>query len=95
MVTSLYVYLLGAVRAAVGIDGWTGLLSIRFFADAQGMFLWDWLVYWLILGAWQAYHYYDHYIAGELRLERLEKSFSEARLNALRMQLDRVFSSTR
>ena len=28
-----------------------------------GMFLWNWLVYWLILGAWQAYRYYDHYIA--------------------------------
>ena len=38
------------------------------------MFLWNWLVYWLILGAWQAYRYYDHYLAGELRLERLEKT---------------------
>ncbi len=48
---------------------------------------WHWLNYWLILGAWQAYRYYDHYLADELRLERLEKNFSEARLNALRMQL--------
>jgi two-component system LytT family sensor kinase len=55
------------------------------------MFLWNWLIYWLILGASQAYRYYDHYIASELRLERLEKSFSEARLNALRMQLDPHF----
>ena len=78
--------------AAFGIDEWNGLLSIRFLVDALGsMFLWNWLVYWLILGAWQAYHYYDQYIAGELRLERLEKSFSEARLNALRMQLDPHF----
>ena len=51
----------------------------------------DWLVYWLILGAWQAYRYYDRYLAVELRLERLEKNFSEARLNALRMQLDPHF----
>jgi two-component system, LytTR family, sensor kinase len=92
LVTSVYVYLLGAVRAAFGIGEWNGLLSIRFLLDALGgMFLWNWLVYWLILGAWQAHHYYDHYIAGELRLERLEKSFSEARLNALRMQLDPHF----
>ena len=46
------------------------------------MFLWDWLNYWLILGAWQVYQYYKHYLSTELRLERLEKSFSEARLNA-------------
>jgi two-component system LytT family sensor kinase len=88
LVTSVYVYLLGVVRAAFGIDEWNGLTTIRFLVDALGgMFLWNWLIYWLILGAWQAYHYYDHYIASELRLERLEKSFSEARMNALRMQL--------
>jgi signal transduction histidine kinase len=92
LVTSVYVYLLGVVRAAFGIDEWNGVLSIKFLVDALGgMFLWNWLIYWLILGTWQAYHYYDHYIAGELRLERLEKSFSEARLNALRMQLDPHF----
>jgi two-component sensor histidine kinase len=92
LVTSVYVYVLGAVRAAFGINEWNGLLSLRFFVNALGgMFLWNWLVYWLILGAWQAYRYHDHYIASELRLERLEKSFSEARLNALRMQLDPHF----
>jgi hypothetical protein len=57
LVTSVYVYLLGAVRAAFGIEEWNGLPSIRFLVDALGgMFLWNWLVYWLILGAWQAYH---------------------------------------
>jgi two-component system, LytTR family, sensor kinase len=92
LVTSVYVYLSGAARASFGIDEWNGLASIRFLADALGgMFLWNWLIYWLILGASQAYRYYDHYIASELRLERLEKSFSEARLNALRMQLDPHF----
>ena len=92
LVTSVYVYVLGVVRAAFGIAEWNGLLSVRFLANSlRGMFLWNWLIYWLILGAWQAYRYYDHYIAGELRLERLEKNFSEARLNALRMQLDPHF----
>src|SRR5262249_19161449 len=92
LVTSVHVYLLGAIRAAFGIGEWNGLLSISFLVNAlRGMFLWNWLNYWLILGAWQAYRYYDHYISSELRLERLEKNFSEARLNALRMQLDPHF----
>jgi signal transduction histidine kinase len=92
LVASVYVYVLGAFRAAFGIREWNGLPTLRTLAGALGgMFLWNWLVYWLILGAWQAYHYYDRYIAAELRLERLEKNFSEARLNTLRMQLDPHF----
>jgi len=92
LVTSMYVYLLGAIRAAFAMDEWNRLISIRILADSlRGLFLWNWLIYWLILGAWQAHHYYEHYIAGELRLERLERNFSEARLNALRMQLEPHF----
>src|SRR5262249_16762768 len=92
MVTLVFIYLLGTLRAAFGMNEWKGLSGIKFLVDAlRGMFLWHWLNYWLILGAWQAYHYYDHYIAAELRLERLEKNFSETRLNALRMQLDPHF----
>ena len=92
LVTSVYAYVLGTLRAAFGIDEWNGLPSITLLVGSlRGLFLWNWLVYWLILGAWQAYRYYDHYLAAELRLERLEKSASEARLNALRMQLDPHF----
>src|SRR5690348_12497708 len=92
LLTSVYVYVLGAVRAAFGIAAWDGLPRIGVLVDSlRGMFLWNWLIYWMILGIWQAYRYYDHYLAGELRLERLERNFSEARLNALRMQLDPHF----
>src|SRR5215813_5672469 len=92
LVTFVFIYLLGTLRAAFGMNEWSGLYDVKFVLDAlRGMFLWHWLNYWLILGAWQAYRYYDHYIAAELRLERLEKNFSEARLNALRMQLDPHF----
>ncbi len=92
LVSSAYVYVLGAVRAAFGIGEWNRLPGIGVLVDSlRGLFLWNWLIYWLILGIWQAYRYYDHYVAGELRLERLEKNFSEARLNALRMQLDPHF----
>ena len=92
LVTSVYVYVFGAVRAVCGNQEWSELAGVRFLLDAIGAtFLWYWLVYWLILGASQAYLYYDRYLASELRSERLEKSLSEARLNTLRMQLDPHF----
>ncbi len=82
--TATYIYVFAAVRAVVGMGPWSALLNTRILASAlKGMFLWSWLVYWLIFGARQIYRYYEHYLASELRLERLERSFSEARLNAL------------
>jgi two-component system, LytTR family, sensor kinase len=59
--------------------------------SVRGGMLWSLLVYLLILGGWQAVQYSQHYLASQLRLERLERGFSEARLNALRMQLDPHF----
>jgi LytS/YehU family sensor histidine kinase len=76
----------------LGVGSWNALLGIHPLVSAlRGMFLWSWLIYWLILGCWQAYRYYGHYLSTELRMERLERSFSEARLNAMRMQLDPHF----
>src|SRR5581483_2081455 len=68
------------------------LADIHFLPMAfrQG-FLWSWIVYWVICGVHLTFRYYRHYLATELRLERMERSFSEARLNALRMQLDPHF----
>jgi two-component system, LytTR family, sensor kinase len=91
-VTASYIYVFAAVRALLGMGMWSALGNTRILASAlRGMFLWSWLVYWLIFGARQIYRYYGHYLQSELRLERLERSFSEARLNALRMQLDPHF----
>jgi two-component system, LytTR family, sensor kinase len=90
--TTLYIYVFAAVRALVGLSGWSALADPRLLASAfRGGMLWAWLVYWLIFGARQIYRYYHHYLASELRLERMERSFSQARLNALRMQLDPHF----
>jgi two-component system, LytTR family, sensor kinase len=90
--TAAYVYVYAALRAALGMGAWRALLDIQTLVSAlRGMFLWGWLVYWLVAGAWQAYHYYKRYLASELRTERLEREFTEARLNALRMQLDPHF----
>jgi LytS/YehU family sensor histidine kinase len=90
--TSLLVYVLLADRALLGLGGWSALRDPQAFPNAlRGMFLWSWLIYWVIVGAWQAYQYYRRYLSSELRRERLERQFSEARLNALRMQLDPHF----
>jgi two-component system, LytTR family, sensor kinase len=90
--TFAYVYVYAAMRALMGVGAWSVMRDPQILTNAlRGMFLWSWLVYWLIVGAWQAYQYYQRYLSSELRMERLERRFSEARLNALRMQLDPHF----
>jgi len=85
-------YLLAAVTALAGVGPWSAAYDPQTLVNAlRGMFLWSWLVYWLILGTWQAHQYYERYLSSELRMERLERRFTEARLNALRMQLDPHF----
>ncbi len=92
MLTTLYIYVFAAVRALMGLGAWSDLAHTRMLVSAfRGGLLWSWLVYWLIFGARQTYLYYQHYLASELRLERMERNFSQARLNALRMQLDPHF----
>jgi two-component system, LytTR family, sensor kinase len=90
--TEIYFYLFTTMRALMGVAPWNSLSISNLFTPAViGWQIWCWLIYWVILGGIQAYHYYQRYMASELRLERLEHSFSEARLNALRMQLDPHF----
>ncbi len=90
--TILYFYLFIAMRALLGLTAWRVLANTRFvpIAFREGL-LWSWVVYWVIFGVRQTFRYYEHYLASELRLERMERSFSQARLNALRMQLDPHF----
>lgn len=90
--TIFYFYVFMGLRALLGLSAW-GVLADRHFlptAFREGL-LWSWLVYWAIFGVRQTFRYYEHYLASELRLERMERSFSQARLNALRMQLDPHF----
>jgi two-component system, LytTR family, sensor kinase len=92
VLTFFYVYVLAAVRALMGLGSWSPVFGTRLLKGAfHSGFLWSWLIYWLIFGARQTYRYYEHFLASELRLERMENSFSQARLNALRMQLDPHF----
>jgi signal transduction histidine kinase len=90
--TEIYFFLFTAVRALLGVTPWSSLrLSQLTSPSIIGWQIWSWLIYWVVAGAVQAYRYYERYVNSELRLERLEHSFSEARLNALRMQLDPHF----
>ena len=87
--TSAYVYLFYALRVA------TRDLPLNHltpgFEEFLDWFLWSSIVYWMIIGALQAYRYYGNYMSSQLDLQKLEKSYSQARLNALRMQLDPHF----
>jgi len=90
--TEIYFYLFTALRAAFGVTPWSSLqLKNLMSPSVIGWQIWCWMVYWIIAGGLQAYSYYERYLSSELRLQRLEHSFAEARLNALRMQLDPHF----
>lgn len=92
LVTLLYSYLLNAMSSVVGLTGWGSMGAKGFLASiSNGSLLGRWLVCCVILAARQTFRYYKHYLESELRLERMERSFSEARLNALRMQVDPHF----
>jgi len=88
----IYTYFLNAMSALVGLSGWSSLGARGFLASVfnQGI-IGKLLVYCVIFGARQTFRYYKNYLDSELRLERMERNFSEARLNALRMQLDPHF----
>ena len=89
--TILYGYVVVSMGALLGLQAWSVMAGVHFLAMLFQGLLWSWLVYWVIFGVQQTFRYYQHYLASELRLARMERSFSEARLNALRMQLDPHF----
>jgi two-component system, LytTR family, sensor kinase len=90
--TLVYSYLAALLRVMMGVLAWPDAMGLGPLHEAlKGEFLWSLLVYLLVVGGWQAVQYSQHYLASQLRLERLERNFSEARLNVLRMQLDPHF----
>lgn len=91
VVAVVYGYLLSFVRCTMGLEGWSRLAGISVLADTSREMFWSMLVYYMIVGAWQAYSYKRRYMTAELRLERSERTASEARLYALRTQLDPHF----
>ncbi|GGA14474.1 sensor histidine kinase [Dyella caseinilytica] len=90
--TLVYSYVSAALQVMLGVMPWPDMIGLGPLHEAlKGGFLWSLLVYLLVVGGWQAVQYSQHYLASQLRLERLERNFSEARLNVLRMQLDPHF----
>ena len=87
-----YLYVFFSLWAALGGKPWGDLAWSHMFVKGNlGWYLWSFLIYATIVGALQAYAYYRRFVSSELQVERLERSYSEARLNALRMQLDPHF----
>jgi two-component system LytT family sensor kinase len=92
LATLVYSYLSAVLQAILSVMSWSDAVGFGPLHEAlKGGFLWNLLVYLLVVGGWQAVQYSQHYLASQLRLERMERNFSEARLNALRMQLDPHF----
>jgi two-component system, LytTR family, sensor kinase len=91
IVTTVYVYLCFLLRAMIGDIPWIRLKPGAMLKAGPGWLTWSLVIYWMIVGGLQAYRYYERYLSSELRLERMEKSYGQARLNALRMQLDPHF----
>jgi signal transduction histidine kinase len=88
----LHVYLRAFLAALLGAKSWSRLTDLSELdgATSEGI-LWAMLVYCFILGAWWAHRSHQLHMAAELRVERMQRSYTEARLNALRLQLDPHF----
>ncbi|WP_426113964.1 sensor histidine kinase [Massilia sp. PWRC2] len=92
LVTLLYVLLYALLQALLGSTARAPRTLVAVLGDAMGgLYPWAFLVYCMIVSARHAYLYHRRYLADQLRFERLERSFAEARLQALRMQLDPHF----
>ncbi len=92
LVTAVDVHVSALMSAVIGIGVWSDVANPHLVARSlQGGFVWGLLVYGLIAGVAEAGLAQRRALAAELRMERLQRSFSEARLHALRMQLDPHF----
>jgi two-component system LytT family sensor kinase len=90
-VSILYGYVEAALKAALCAGKWSRLSGMGVVNEAFMEMFWSMLVYCLIVGVWEAYRYHQRFVSAELQMERLQRNFSEARLNSLRMQLDPHF----
>jgi two-component system, LytTR family, sensor kinase len=91
-ITFIQSYVAALLQVIMDVMAWPDAIGLGPLHDTlKGGVLWSLLVYLLVVGGWHAVQYSQHYLASQLRLERVERNFSEARLNVLRMQLDPHF----
>lgn len=92
LAATLHEYLQAALAALLGVAPWSRLADVLAMNGASaGGILWALLVYCVIVGGWWTYQSHQWQIDSELRMERMERNYTEARLNALRLQLDPHF----
>ena len=90
--TAVDVHVAALMSAVIGIGAWASVWNMHLVQHAlQGGFVWGLLVYGLIAGVAEAGLAQRRVLSAELRMERLQRNFSEARLHTLRMQLDPHF----
>jgi two-component system LytT family sensor kinase len=88
----LHTYLRALLGAMLGVMPWSKMGDMHLLTRNTGeALLWSMLVYGLIMGSWWAHRSHQLRTAAELRAARIERSYTEARLNTLRLQLDPHF----
>jgi two-component system LytT family sensor kinase len=84
----VHVYLSGILMYPLPQIWWNPLRDPGYL-DAY--FLGAWVTFLAIIGILQAFRFYNQFLAGQLHLERVERSLLESRLNALRLHLEPHF----
>jgi len=86
-----YSYVEATLRALFDLASWRTVLARGVLAESLHEMFWSMLVYSLILCVWKAYEYHQRWVSAAVTMERLERTLSDARLQALRTQLDPHF----
>jgi two-component sensor histidine kinase len=83
-----HAYLSGVISYPIKEINWSPLRNKSFLVFYV---LGSWQTFFAIVGVLLASRYYNRFLTSDLKLERVEKTLLEARLNALRLQLEPHF----
>jgi LytS/YehU family sensor histidine kinase len=93
VLTSLCLYVQAGLKALLGLGPIRAVVDPGVLLQSvdSGMFLWVWINYWMIFGAWLARQYQEQFRRSELQRERIERLSTQAQLRSLRLQIDPHF----